>query len=146
MPTLFAVKTMVICLVAGCSKRSGRDKDVSFYRIPKIMKNNHRLEGLCRRRTPDGFIAAIGRSDLTETILDNDRICSRHFITGKPAELEDQFHPDRLPTLNLRHGPKLMRSVQRRPWRDIREQCHEQLALNEWKLLTGTGLTFYYGE
>ena len=64
--TLFTVKTMVICLVAGCSKRSGRDKDVSFYRIPKIMKNNHRLEGLSRRRR-DGF------------------------ITGKPAEFFSFF-------------------------------------------------------
>ena len=28
--------TMVLCIVPGCSKRSGRDK-VSFYRLPKIV-------------------------------------------------------------------------------------------------------------
>ena len=33
---------MVLCIVVGCSKRSGRDKDVSFFRIPTII--SHRTE------------------------------------------------------------------------------------------------------
>ena len=28
---------MVLCIVVGCSKRSGRDKDVSFYKLPKVI-------------------------------------------------------------------------------------------------------------
>ena len=28
-------------------------------------------------------------------------------LTGKPTELEDQVHPDWLPTLNLGHGPRI---------------------------------------
>ena len=94
---------MIICLIVGCSKCSGRDKDVSFYRIPKITMNNPRIEELSRRRR-EGFIAAISRSDLTDSILESNRICSRHFITGKPAELEDELHPDWLPTQNLDPG------------------------------------------
>ena len=30
---------MVLSVVFGCSKRSGRDRDVSFHRIPKIISN-----------------------------------------------------------------------------------------------------------
>ena len=31
---------MVLCIMIGCSKRSGRDKDVSFYRIPSVLTRN----------------------------------------------------------------------------------------------------------
>ena len=41
---------------------------------------------------------------LTEKILKNDRICSRHFISGKPADLLDETNPDWLPSLNLGHN------------------------------------------
>ena len=30
---------MVLCIVVGYSKRSGRDKDVSFFRIPTIISH-----------------------------------------------------------------------------------------------------------
>ena len=95
---------MVLCLIVGCSKRSGRDKNVSFYRIPKVItRKGPRIEELSwRRRT--GFISAISRDDLTDSILENDRICSRHFISGKPADLEDELNPDWLPTQNLGHS------------------------------------------
>ena len=36
--TWWCTANMVLCVVFGCSKRQGRDKDVSFYRIPKIME------------------------------------------------------------------------------------------------------------
>ncbi len=35
---------MVLCLVLGFSKRSGRDKDVSFYRIPKVITTRGKQE------------------------------------------------------------------------------------------------------
>ena len=53
----------------------------------------------CRKLA--GFLAAIKREGLTDKILENDRVCSRHFITGKPATLEDDMHPDWLPTQHL---------------------------------------------
>ena len=40
-------------------------------------------------------------------ILDNDRICSRHFISGKPAYLHDETNPDWLPSLHLGHSKKV---------------------------------------
>ena len=51
-----------------------------------------------------GYIAAISRGDLTAKILANYRICSRHFISGKPSALEDESNPDWLPSLNLGHS------------------------------------------
>ena len=80
---------MVHCLVIGCTKRSaGRDKDVSFYRVPKVIHNKgSRLTQLSRRRR-EGFIAALPRADLSERVIDNNRVCSRHFISGRPADAE----------------------------------------------------------
>ena len=95
---------MVMCVVIGCSKRSGRDKDVSFYRIPKVIseKGPQNLLELSKRRRV-GYLAAISRVGVTEKILCNDGICSRHFISGKPADLEDETNPDWLPSLNLEY-------------------------------------------
>lgn len=57
---------MVLCLVFSCSKRSGIDKDVSFYRIPEVITNRgkdlEKLSGKCH----SGFLSAIRRADLTE--------------------------------------------------------------------------------
>ena len=97
---------MVICAVVGCSKRSDRDKDVSFYRIPKIRtgRGKQELELTTKRRT--GFVAALSREDLTSSGLDQARICSRHFICGRPASLYDELNPDWLPTQNLGHNKR----------------------------------------
>lgn len=46
-------------------------------------------------------MAAVSREGLTERILTNDRICSRHYISGKPADLLDDANPDWLPSLHL---------------------------------------------
>ncbi len=82
---------MVLCVVFGCSKRSGRDKDV--YRIPKIVSNKGPdILSLSTRRR-EGYLKAISRVGLTEKILKNDRICSLHFSSGKPADLMDDSNP-----------------------------------------------------
>ena len=101
---------MVLCVVFGCSKRSGRDKDVSFYRIPKVITNKGEdMEKLSRKRRA-GVLSATKRADLTEKIMANDRICSRHFLSGKPASLVDDNSPDWLPTLNLGHSKQVSES------------------------------------
>jgi len=95
--------TMVLCVVIGCSKRSGRDRDVSFYRIPRIISHRGQRDYELSKKRRNGFLAAISRDDLTEKVLQNDRICSRHFISGKPAALYDDTNPDWLPSLHLGH-------------------------------------------
>ena len=55
-------------------------KDVSFCRIPKIVTNRgEAIQELSKKRCA-GFLSAIMRADLTQKVLSNDRICSRHFI------------------------------------------------------------------
>ena len=72
------------CCVPGCSKRSERDKDVSFHRLPH---NNKKLLKL--------WIHKIGRKDLH--VSASTRICSRHFVSSKGRKLQ----PNEYPTLNL---------------------------------------------
>ena len=83
---------MVICIVFGCSKRSDRDKDVSFYRIPAVREGRGTAEQELSKRQREGFLAAISREDLTDSKIENSRICSRHFISGKPADLYDSLN------------------------------------------------------
>ena len=92
---------MVLCLFVDCHSRSGRDKDVSFFRVPSIITNQgeEAEERSIERQTQ--WIAAISRDDLTEQILKNDRVCSRHFVSGQPAKDYDKFNVDWVPTLNL---------------------------------------------
>ena len=55
----------------------------------------------------------ISREGLTNKILVNDRICSRHFISGKPAYLFDKNNPDWLPSLHLGHEKQMIADVSR---------------------------------
>ena len=66
-----------------------------------VIRHQSEQEYELSKKRRDGFLAAISRDDLTEKILINDHICSRHFIAGKPANLFDTTNPDWLPTQNL---------------------------------------------
>ena len=105
---------MVICAVYGCSSRSGRDKLISFYRIPAVSFHKGQQDYELRKKRRAGFLAAISRRDVEAESLNNWRVCSRHFVSGKPADLYDITNPDWLPTLNLGHD---------------KECCIEQLQL-----------------
>ena len=104
---------MVQCVVVGCNNRSERDKDVSYYKIPSVITHTHdeRDRELSTKRR-DGFLAAISREDLTVEVLESDsktdyRVCSRHFLSGKPAKLYEVTSPDWLPSINLGQSKKL---------------------------------------
>lgn len=75
------------CLVVDCGSRSNRD-DVRFFSVPTVL--NFRFvtdkNELSKKRRAL-WIAAIKRDDLTESKLKNQRVCSRHFITGKPLKI-----------------------------------------------------------
>ena len=123
---------MVLCVVFCCSKRSGRDKDVSFYRIPKVVSGKGpEILSLSKRRR-EGYLKAISRVGLTEKIRNNDCVYSRHFQSGKPADLLDDMNPDWLPTLHLGHrkslraaGPAEMMRMARKTARDVRRKEQE---------------------
>ena len=113
---------MVMCIVLGCSKRSGWDKDVSFYRVPKVITTRGKQEYELTKKRRDEFISMDG---LKKMILENDRICSRHFVSGKPAYLYDESNPDWLPSLHLGHSKKAESKI------ESTERCERRVARNE---------------
>ena len=139
---------MVLCVVLGCSKRSGRDREVHFYRIPKVITNRGRdIKKLSKKRRAC-FLAAIKREGLTEKILANDRICSRHFILGKPAPPLDENNPDWLPTLHKKKvsGMKVKAAEERMERARVRESLRtkaeeETSCTNQAEISTQTKLT-----
>ena len=58
-----------------------------------------------RRKHLNGYLAAISREDIDpKSIEEHDyRICSGHFVLGKPAKLYETNSPNWLPTLHLGH-------------------------------------------
>ncbi|XP_031572978.1 uncharacterized protein LOC116306983 [Actinia tenebrosa] len=95
---------MVFCIIVGCSTRSGRDKDFSFFRVPCVVTNRGELEEELSRERRTRWPSAISRDNLTDKILDSQRICSRHFVSGKAASIWDRHNVDWMPTLNLGHS------------------------------------------
>ncbi len=81
---------------------AGRDKDVPFYRISKVVTGKG--ESIRQLTTKRHAGSTIQRLDLTQKIICNNRICSTHLISGKPAALEYENIPDWLPTLHLGHS------------------------------------------
>lgn len=74
---------MVICAVLNCSKRTDRDRQLSFYRFPAVKSNcsTHAKELLQERRKT--WIQRINRSNFTDSQANYARVCSNHFISGK---------------------------------------------------------------
>nr|CAI5836745.1 unnamed protein product [Callosobruchus analis] len=95
----------VTCIVVGCGSRSERDR-VSFFCIPIVCRRSLTNLSLKRR---DSWIAAIKRQDLTESKLKYQRVCSKHFITAKPASLEDEHHPDWVPSQHMGHEATIVK-------------------------------------
>ena len=59
-------------------------------------------------RQRDGCVGfrAISGDDITEDILNSNRVCSRHFISGQAAKNWDKFNVDWVPSLHLGHDKK----------------------------------------
>ena len=54
---------MVLCVVIGCSKQSGRG--VSFYRIPKIISHRGQRDYELSKKRRNSFLAVLSMDDLT---------------------------------------------------------------------------------
>ena len=99
---------MVLCLVISCGNKTGKKRSnvekVRFFRVPRvIVDQGEYTEELTsdRRRM---WISAISRDDLTDDILERDRVCSQHFVSGEAAKDWDRFNVDWVPTLHLGHS------------------------------------------
>ena len=127
---------MVLCLFVDFHARSGQYRDVSFFRVPVIdKKNGEEAEELSTEHRTK-LITAISRDDLTEQILKNDRVCSRHFVSSHPAKPWDKYNVDWVPTLNLRHTKRkaedMGKAVQERA---ERAKVRRKKKLNEAKTM-----------
>ena len=90
---------MVLCLMVHCSNKSGKVKGISFHRVPAVVTTKGDfIEELTRERRRR-CISAISREGLSESILENDRVCGRQFISGKPAQHWDRDNNNWVPTL-----------------------------------------------
>ena len=49
------------------------------------------------------WISAIRHDDLTKEILENDRVCEKHFVSGRAAKSWDKYDIDWVTTLLLAH-------------------------------------------
>ena len=96
---------MVICAVIGCSARSEQEKWLTFHRFPVLTKRFGEKDFELRKKRLDGYLSAISREDIDPKLIkEHDyRICSRHFVLGKPAKLHEINSPNWLPTLHLGH-------------------------------------------
>jgi hypothetical protein len=90
------------CAVIGCSSRTGSKDDPekkTFFRIPHA-KENHSLE--CAKLAEERRQVWISRINIADLkVTDHTRVCSIHFVGGKPADLIDNKNPDWSPSLNL---------------------------------------------
>ena len=117
-----------------------------FSRVPKIVKNGgEMLEELTIRRRR-AWLSTISRDDLTEDKLENERVCSRHFVSGQAAKPWDQFDVDWVPTLHLGHTKKLQQidaqlNADRAERRKRRQENIEQEISEKVKKLNEPGET-----
>eukprot|EP00794_Sanderia_malayensis_P017184 gene17184-18913_t len=97
---------MVLCLMVDCSNKSGRHKGVRFFRVPKVITSQGKMiEELTAERRKQ-WISTISREVLTEEIIENNRICGKHFKSGESAKDWDRHNIDWVPTQHLGHAKK----------------------------------------
>ena len=98
---------MVLCIVVGCGNRSGHDKGIYFACVPTVVTNRGEEAEILSQEGRSRWISAISRADLTDEILNNNRVCGRRFVSGQAAKAWDRYNVDWVPTLNLGHDKKI---------------------------------------
>ena len=93
---------MVLCIVVGCGSESEKHNGTGFFRIASVITNQgQEFEDITTERK-ERWISAISRDDTrTKEVLESERVCGRHFVSGKPAQSWDKHNVDWIPTLNL---------------------------------------------
>ena len=84
-----------MCIVVGCGSKSDTTKGIGMFRIPSIIKNQgEEIEELTTLRR-EKWISAISRGDTAyKDILQSERVCGRHFVSGRPAQHWDKHNVD----------------------------------------------------
>lgn len=113
------------CLIVGCSNDKKRRPDLSFCRVPKVITSQGEQTEILSNERRTRWLAAISRDDLTESKLENDRVCGIHFHSGQAASLWDKFNLDWVPSLHLGHS-KLKSSDQQEKQQERAQRVRER--------------------
>uniref|UniRef100_A0A146LDP2 THAP-type domain-containing protein n=1 Tax=Lygus hesperus TaxID=30085 RepID=A0A146LDP2_LYGHE len=91
---------MTICAILGCSAKS--ERGVSLFGLPSAIRNQcKQTEELSEKRRAV-WLARINRNFTGRKLnCATIKVCSRHFISGKPAYLFNSTDPDWAPSLHL---------------------------------------------
>ena len=92
-----SVSVRLSCCVESCNSFHNSDSfkaGIRFYRFPKIVHPRD----LSRERRHRWLVAT---GSLEKTTIDNECVCSLHFVSGKPADPLDTKSPDWVPSLLL---------------------------------------------
>ena len=81
------------CAVVGCHNRQSKHCQISFYRFPKEKERRRRWIAFVSRKNSDGSAWEPGNGD---------RVCSKHFITGKKSDLFTS--PDFVPSIQVNNS------------------------------------------
>ena len=89
-------------LYCGRLREKKIKNNVKFSEIPKVVSNQGEdWEELTRERR-HRWISAVSSGDTAEKdILENERVCDRHFVSGKAAATWDKHNIDWILTLHL---------------------------------------------
>ncbi|GLV46246.1 hypothetical protein CBL_12323 [Carabus blaptoides fortunei] len=116
------------CAVFNCAMRGNRDK-ASLFRFPAVIKNkgDHVTSISTLRRKK--WVMCLKRGELSETQLKYGRVCSKHFISDKPADLLDVHNPDWVPCQNL--GYEVGINLKKKASQDRHSRFTKRLKLDE---------------
>ncbi|KAL3854700.1 hypothetical protein ACJMK2_013958 [Sinanodonta woodiana] len=93
---------MPICGIVGCSNRKGVTKNISFFKVPKILTDQGEETLKLSEERRRLWKATINRKDIdTEERWEGTLVCSNHFVGSVKAYLHDRTSPSWLPTLDL---------------------------------------------
>ncbi|KAL5013813.1 hypothetical protein ScPMuIL_008083 [Solemya velum] len=89
------------CAIFRCSSRGDRDKK-SFYRLPAVITRQGEKTMELSKKRREKWLTRISR-DIKASNLAYTRVCSDHFISGKPCSIQYADNPDWAPSLKLGH-------------------------------------------
>ncbi|XP_014674302.1 PREDICTED: uncharacterized protein LOC106814506 [Priapulus caudatus] len=95
----------ISCGVVNCRNRYPK-KAHSFFRLPIVITKQGEVTKEMSDRRRRCWLAAINRTGMSETVIRNLRVCSAHFISGKPSALYKDTDPDWVPMVNMGYAMK----------------------------------------
>ena len=79
------------------------DEKITFHRIPTVIKHHDAETKKLTEKRQRQWLANLNLKNVTLKNIEYKRVCSQHFISGKPCPLFQESNPDWAPTKNLGH-------------------------------------------